>query len=131
MGKIELFLGPNTGDRMRQIAQSIPPHDLLKAYREASEHFGTKDIVLIVVPAEADGIHAFPRPVYVEQAFRRFNEEQRSHHPLAKESAQRRLTMPVDRPAFWLVVESPDDDAIGCCAVGAIHRQELSEAAQN
>jgi hypothetical protein len=128
MGQSELFTGPGTSDRMKRIAEGIPPYDLLKAYREAVAHFQTADVVLVVVPEQADGFTAQPRAVYVERAFRLWTAEQRQHHPLAKESAHQRLALPQERPAFWLVVESPKDGAVGCCAIGCLFRPSPIES---
>ena len=125
MGTSELFTGPGTSDRMRRIAESLPPYDLLKAYRDARAHFGTADIVLIVVPDEMEGIVAQPRAVYIEQALHRLSERLRAVHPLVKQSAHQQLKMPADRPAFWLAVESPQDQSVGYCAIGGLFRPSL------
>lgn len=126
MGQSQLFTGPGTSDRMKQLAESLPPYDLLKAYRDARAHFGTPDIVLIVVPdQQLEGFNAMPRPVYVEKAFRRFKPEQLALHPVASESAHARLKMPVDQAAFWLIVESPKDDGVGHVAIGSLFRPAL------
>lgn len=124
MGVNELFLGPGTSERMQQIAQSLPPYDLLKAYREAQSAFGTDDIVLVVVPDEVDGIVAQPRPVYLETALRHWTPQQRATIPLpiVQKSAHRHLLLPADRPAFWLAVESPQDGATGYAAIGCVLR---------
>jgi len=128
MGTNELFTGPGTSDRMQRIAQSLPPYDLLKAYRDARAHFRTADIVLVVVPDEIEGFVAQPRAAYVERAFARWTETQRAVHPLIRESAHQRLKLPLDRPAFWLAVESPQDGSVGYCAIGALFRPSLDEA---
>ena len=120
MGTNQLFTGPGTSERVKRIAESLPPYDLLKAYREARAHFRTDDIVLVVVPDELEGFTAQPRSAYVESAFRRWTEAQRAVHPLARESARQHLKLPADRPAFWLAIESPQDGAVGHCAVGAV-----------
>ena len=125
MGTSELFTGPGTSERMRKIAESLPPYDLLKAYRDARATFGTDDIVLVVVPDELDGFVAQPRSVYVENAFKRWSPEHRAIHPLVRESAHRRLQLPAERPAFWLAVESPQDEAVGHVAVGSIARASV------
>jgi hypothetical protein len=130
MGTNELFTGPGTSDRMQKLAESLPPYDLLKAYREAAQHFHTTDIVLVVVPdqKQLEGFNAMPRPAYVERAFQRWTEQQRALHPVARESAHRHLKLPVERPAFWLIVESPNDGAVGHVAIGAIFRPALDQA---
>ncbi len=120
MGQSQLFTGPGTSDRMKQIAESLPPYDLLKAYRDARAHFGTDDIVLIVVPDEVDGFVAQPRAVYMEKALVRWNAQQRVHLPLAQKSAHQHLMLPTERPAFWLAVESPKDGAVGHVAIGSV-----------
>src|SRR5580658_11397 len=111
MGQSQLFTGPGTSDRMKQVAESLPPYDLLKAYRDARAHFDTPDIVLIVVPDEPEraGFNAMPRAAYVAKAFRHFNRSQLQLHPVAKGSAHKHLKLPTDQPAFWLIVESPKD----------------------
>jgi hypothetical protein len=130
MGTSELFTGPGTSKRMKQIAESLPPYDLLKAYRDAQAAFGTSDIVLVVVPDELEGFVAQPRSVYLERAFRRWSPEQRAIHPLARESAHAHLKLPADQAAFWLAVESPQDEAVGHAAIGSLFRPSL-EASPN
>jgi len=113
---------------MQKIAQSLPPYDLLKAYRDARAHFATSDIVLVVVPDEMEGIVAQPRAVYIERALQRLSERLRSVHPLVRQSAHQRLKLPADQPAFWLVVESPQDESVGYCPIGAVYRPSVSSA---
>jgi hypothetical protein len=131
--KTELILAPGTSPQMKEIAEALPPYDLLKAYREARQHFGTPDIVLVVVARDtkdADGFQAFSRSAYIEQAFRRWTDTQKKIHPLARESAHKKMQLPRDGIAFWLVVEMPELDAVGCCAIGAfLHPAEM--AAEN
>jgi hypothetical protein len=110
---------------MQQIAESLPPYDLLKAYRDARVHFRTADIVLVVVPDQLEGFVAQPRDTYVERAFQHWSPAQRAIHPLVQQSAHQRLKLPLDRPAFWLAVESPQDESVGYCAIGAIFRPSL------
>lgn len=131
MGQSQLFTGPGTSDRMKQLAESLPPYDLLKAYRDARAHFNTPDIVLIVVPddPQREGLNAMPRSAYVESAFRRFSEQQRRIHPVASASAHKHLKMPIDQAAFWLIVESPKDDGVGHVAIGTVFRPSLEAAA--
>ena len=105
---------------MQKVAESMPPYDLLKAYREATQAFNTPDVVLLVIEGEIEGFQAMPRTAYIEQAFRRWNDKQRRVHPLARESAHKRLKMPAEAPAFWLVVEFPESQEVGCCAIGAV-----------
>jgi hypothetical protein len=129
MNKTELIIAPGTSPGMKKIAESIPPYDLLKAYREARQVFNTPDIVLVVAQGNAEGFQASPRSTYIEQAFRRFTEHQRNAHPLVRDPAHRRMQMPADALAFWLVVEMPEQQAVGCCAIGAyLHRAEPAEA---
>jgi hypothetical protein len=110
---------------MRRIAESLPPYDLLKAYRDARAHFRTTDIVLVVVPDEFEGFVAQPRGAYIERAFLRWTDPQRAVHPLVQESAHQRLKLPLDRAAFWLAVESPEDESVGYCAIGALFRPSV------
>jgi hypothetical protein len=128
MNQTELILAPGTSPNMKKIAESLPPYDLLKAYREARHAFGTSDIVLVISEGNLEGFQAFPRSAYIEQAFRRWNETQRAAHPLAKDPAHKRMQMPADAQAFWLVVEMPEQQAVGCCAIGTyLHRSEPAE----
>jgi hypothetical protein len=122
----ELIVAPGTSDRMKQVAQSIPPYDLIKAYRDARVSFNSNDIVLAIAEGDVQGFTAMTRAVYIELAFRRWTPEQRKIHPLSKESAHKRMKMPADTPAFWLVIESPDSGAIGYCAIGAVYHNEIA-----
>lgn len=126
MNKTELIIDHGTSPKMKQIAESLPPYDLLKAYREARATFNTADVVLVVAPSsDLEGFHAFPRGAYIEKAFVRWNGTQRAAHPLARDPAHKRLQMPAESMCFWLVVEMPDDDAVGCVAIGAyLHKTE-------
>jgi hypothetical protein len=121
MNAVELFIAQGTNDHMRKAAQAIPPYDLLKAYREAQAAFNTTDIVLALSESAPEDFTAMPRSAYIEQAFRRWSPAQRKIHPLAKESAHKKLKVPSDTPAWWLVIESPDSHAIGFCAIGAFN----------
>jgi hypothetical protein len=133
--KTELIIAPGTSPGMKKVVESLPPYDLLKAYREARATFDTPDVVLVVhqkdggfLQGDGDGIHAFPRAAYVDKAFVRWNETQRAAHPLFREAAQKRLQMPTEALAFWLVVEMPEHDAVGSCAIGAyLHREKQDE----
>ncbi len=128
MNKTELIFAQGTSDGMKKIAQSIPPYDLLRAYREARATFNTPDIVLVVHQGNDEGFLASPRAAYIEKAFVRWSEVQRAAHPLARDPAQKRLQMPSEALAFWLVVEMPEDGAVGCCAIGAyLHKAEETE----
>jgi hypothetical protein len=111
---------------MKKIVESIAPRQLLGAYLEAREQFQTADIVLVGHrEGNEDGFAAAPRSVYVETAFVRWNEMQRAAHPLARESAQKKLQMPMDALAFWLVIEMPEEGAIASCAIGTyLHKTE-------
>jgi hypothetical protein len=128
MNKTELIIAPGTSPKMKKIAESLPPYDLLKAYREARHTFNTSDIVVVVSQGDVEGFQVFPRSTYVEQAFRRWNEVQRAAHPLAKEAAYKRLQMPAEAQAFWLVVEMPESESVGCCAIGTyLHKSDPTE----
>ncbi len=113
---------------MEQVARSLPPYDLLKAYREARRTFGVSDVVLVVVDGALDGFVAKPRAAYVEEAFRKWKEAMRAAHPLAKESAHKRLKLPADADAWWLVVEFHDTGEVGCVAIGTVVTQKLVAA---
>lgn len=129
MNKTELILAPGTSPKMKELVERLPPYDLLKAYREARQHLNTSDIVLVVVTdRELEGFQAFPRSEYIEQAFKRWKPEQRKAHPCARESAQRKLQMPQDSLAFWLVLEMHEASGVGFVAVGAyLHKAEEAE----
>jgi hypothetical protein len=108
---------------MTKIAESLPTYDLLRAYREASRTFNTPDIVLVVAKEDVQSFDAFPRSVYIEKALRHFSDFQRGAHPVVRESAHKKLQMPVEAPAFWLAFEMPDMGGVGYCAIGAYLRQ--------
>lgn len=126
---IELIIAQGTSEQMKKAAQALPAYDLLKAYREARAAFNTNDIVLVVSEIQPDGFTAMPRASYIEQAFRRWSAEQRKIHPLTKESAHKKLKVPQDTPAWWLVFEAPDSGAVGFVAIGAF--SHVVEAATN
>lgn len=125
MSPSQLVLSPGTSERMQKVARSIPPYDLLKAYREAKRAFGTSDVVLVVADEDAEGFVAKPRTAYVDEAFRRWKADMLAAHPLAKESAHKRMKMPVEADAFWLVVEFHETGEVGCCAIGAVVVPEI------
>lgn len=128
MNKTELIIAPGTSDGMKKIAEALPPYDLLRAYREARHTFNTPDVVLVIHQGNDEGFLASPRSEYIEKAFIRFNEIQRMAHPLVRETAQKKLQMPIEALAFWLVVEMPEADAVGCCAIGAyLHKEDPAE----
>jgi hypothetical protein len=125
MNKTELIVAPGTSPDMKKIVESFPPFDLLRAYREARATFNTNDIVLVLNQTNEDGFLASPRSAYIEKAFVRWNETQRAAHPLARDPAQKRLQMPLEAQAFWLVIEMPEKQAVGCVAIGAyLHKEE-------
>ena len=121
MNAVELIIAPGTSDQMKKATQAIPPYDLLKAYRDAQALFNTHDIVLVLSEVEPEGFTAMPRSAYIEQAFRRWSPAQLKIHPLTKEPAHKKLKVPADTPAWWLVIEYPDAQAVGFCAIGAFH----------
>lgn len=125
MNKTELIIAPGTSPDMKKIAESLPPYDLLRAYREARHTFNSNDIVLVVNQQNEEGFQASTRSVYVNEAFRRWNDVQKAAHPLASSPAYKRLQMPEDAQAFWLVIEMPEQQAVGCVAIGAyLHKEE-------
>lgn len=129
MNATELIFAQGTSEPMKQLAQQIPPYDLLKAYRDATIAFASRDVVLVVASGttEEQGFVAMPRSAYIEKAFARWNNKQRSIHPLAKESAHKKMKMPAESPAFWLVIEDHDNGAMSCCAIGAfLHEAEVT-----
>jgi len=114
----QLYTAAGTSDFMKKVAESYPPFDLLKAYRDAKEHLRTSDIVLVIAD-NGEGFQAFARPAYIELAFKRLSDKLRAVHPL-HESAHKKLRVPADDVAFWLAVEFHDKGATGFCAVGAL-----------
>ena len=126
MNATELIFAAGTSEAVQKVARRLPPFDLLKAYRDARIAFNTGDIVIAVTDGDVSGFTAMPRPVYVEEAFRRWTDEQKKLHPLPKESARKKLKMPDEFPAFWLVIQFPDDGAIMCCAIGAYLRESVT-----
>jgi hypothetical protein len=128
MNKNELIFAPGTSEQMKRVATTIPPYDLLKAYREARQHFGSPDIALVVVEGqELDGFQAFTRAAYIEEAFKRWGQKDRelfAKHPISV-TAQKRCNVPADANAFWLIIESPKDEGIGYVAISIfLHREE-------
>jgi hypothetical protein len=96
----------------------------MQSYREARHIFRSPDIILISNEYTGATVAA-QRSAYVEQAFLRWNEVQRAAHPLVQGSAQKKLQMPEDALAFWLVVEKPEEDMVVCCAIGAyVHHED-------
>lgn len=123
MNATQLFFAPGTSEPMKKLAQSLPPYDLLKAYRDAT------DIVLIlaVKDNQVDGFVAKPRDAYIEEAFRRWTPAQKAIHPLASSAAHKKVQLPKDAPSFWLVIESEEKGAMMCCAIGTFHEQMVTE----
>lgn len=128
MNATQLFFAPGTPEPMRKLAVSIPPYDLLKAYRDATIAFNTTDIVLILhtQDGDVDGFVAKPRQAYIDDAFRRWSDKQRQIHPIPRESAHQAVKLPNERPAFWLVIESEEKGAMMCCAIGAMPQAMLA-----
>jgi hypothetical protein len=121
----QLIIAPGTSDRMKKIVQSIPPYDLLLAYRQARHAFRTPDIVLVVNQENEEGLMAFPRDAYLEKAFKRWTAKQKKVHPVAKAPAHKSLQMPLESNAFWLAVELPKEGAVAYAAIGAMIPSKL------
>jgi hypothetical protein len=131
MNATGLFCAPGTSEPMQKLAMGIPPFDLLNAYREAVIAFKTTDIVLILSHQEDDGVKGFSamaRSAYIKEAFRNWKPQQLIMHPLCRESAHKKTSLPSEMPAFWLVVQAQDKGAILCCAIGT-HLQRAAAAA--
>ena len=107
MIKSSLEFAQGTNDATKKLVQSLPPYDLLIAYRQASAKFGTTDIVLIIGAHDEEvvGFQAWPRLEYIAKAF---NKTAKKVYPIAKESAHRKMMMPQDCAAFWIVLEMED-----------------------
>jgi hypothetical protein len=119
MVKSSLEFAPGTAEPTRKLVQSLPPYDLLVAYRNAVKEFNSADIVLLVgvQGGEVGAFEAMTRATYVTQAF---NATARGIHPMARESAHKKMSMPPDTAAFWIAVELRDDDTVITCAVGEV-----------
>jgi hypothetical protein len=130
MIKSSLEFAQGTDENTKKLVQSIPPYDLLVAYRQASAQFGTDDIVLIVAARDEEVVafEARPRAAYISQAF---NEAAKKLYPIAKESAQQRMKLPKECAAFWLVLELEDrgERRRAMCAIGEV-RYETGAAAE-
>jgi hypothetical protein len=128
MIKSSLEFAQGTDETTKRLVQSIPPYDLLTAYREAMFKFGTPDIVLLIgaVDEEVVGFEARPRTAYIEQAF---NAAAKKVYPIAKESAHQKMMMPKDCAAFWLVLELEDQGKRSrhMCVIGEV-RYSTSES---
>ena len=129
MNATQLFFAPGTSEPMKKLAQSLPPYDLLKAYREATVAFSTTDVVLVLAVRDNQvvGFVAKPREAYIEEAFRQWTPAQRAIHPLASSAAHKKVQLPQDAPSFWLVIESEEKGAVMCCAIGTFRESMLVE----
>ena len=119
------MFGPRTSPQVQKLAQSIEPYDLLKAYRDGVNAFGTNDIVLLVVITgnEMHDFQSWPRAAYVARSM---NAAAKQLHPVGRQSAHKALQMPPIDPAFWLVFELHDDETILAAAVGT-HKYEVAD----
>jgi len=128
MIKSSLEFAPGTSEPTKKLVSGIPPYDLLVAYRNAVKEFGSTDIVLLIAikDGERAAFEAMTRATYVVQAF---NTAARGVHPMAREPAHRRMSMPADTTAFWLVVELRDKDAVVTCAIGEVRYEVASDGA--
>lgn len=129
MNATRLFFAPGTSEQTQKLAETIPPYDLLNAYREARIAFDTTDVVLILAVRDGnvEGFVAKPRAAYIEEAFGKWSQKQRKMHPLCRESAHKKTSLPLEMPAFWLVIQAEDKDAVICCAIGThLERQSAT-----
>jgi hypothetical protein len=126
MIKSSLEFAPGTSEPTKKLVSGIPPYDLLVAYRNAVKEFGATDIVLLIAikDGELAAFEAMTRATYVTQAF---NKAARGVHPMARESAHRKMSMPADIAAFWLVVELRDKDAVVTCAIGEVRYEVVGD----
>jgi hypothetical protein len=120
MKKRDLIFASGTSTRMQVLAESLPAEGLFLSYQAGCKQFNTRDIVLVMAGPNSEVLLAANRMAYVDRAFRQWNAVQREAHPLAKEPAYKRLQMPADTPAFWLVVEMQENEMIVCCAIGLV-----------
>jgi|WetSurMetagenome_2_1015567.scaffolds.fasta_scaffold228057_2 hypothetical protein len=79
------------------------PTDLLAAYQQGLHAHKTSDLVLVVAKEDAEIISAWPRREYIKSALHRCPKAALPR--LAHESAHRIAKLPIDSPAFWLVIE--------------------------
>jgi hypothetical protein len=124
-----LFFAPGTSKPMQELAQTIPPFDLLNAYREATVAFNSTDIVLVLAAqdGEVKGFVAKTRASYIDEAFGKWSPAQRKMHPLCNHSAHKKTSLPAEVPAFWLVIQAEDKGAVLCCAIGShLERQTVA-----
>jgi hypothetical protein len=119
MIKSSLEFAPGTSDAVKSVVRTIPPYDLVVAYRQAAQEFGHNDIVLLIAiqGEEPIGFEAMPRTAYMAKAF---NQAAKRIHPMASATAHQKMRMPGDSVAFWLVLELRDQDAVLTCAVGEV-----------
>jgi hypothetical protein len=90
-------------DLQADIQNLLPAEDLFAAYRLGQMTYRTNDIVLVVARHDTEVINAFPRGQYVKAALK--NDEARRRSRIAHKSAHQVALLPVESPAFWLVVE--------------------------
>jgi hypothetical protein len=123
MVKTSLVCAAGTPDEVKRMAQAVPPYDLLKAYREGSQKLGSTDLILVIAMdrGEAVSLKAWRRVDFVEQA--PLNEVARRAHPIARESAHKKMKIPPAYPAFWLGFEM-DGRALITCAIGSYRYNE-------
>ncbi len=121
MNRTSLEFAKGTHEDVKKMAQMVPAYDLLKNYRDAVAKFGTTDIVLLIAihGGEVINFEAWPRLDWVDQAM---NDVAKRRHPIARESAHRRMKMPVESPAFWLNFELDGKHQIPC-AIGTYQYQ--------
>jgi hypothetical protein len=132
MIRTSLEFAQDTNDATKKLVQSLPPYDLLVAYRRASSEFGTTDIVLIIGARDEEVVafQARPRLEYIAQAF---NEAAKKVFPIAKESAHKKMMMPKDCAAFWVVLEMEDrgERRRVMCAVGEMRFSIAGDSPSN
>lgn len=124
MIRISLEFAPGTSDTAKRLAQQLPAGAMLQAYRTAKRAFNTTDIVLVIADHDPEGFDAMPRSEYVQKALGKNTPQQLRVLPIANQTAHQRMKMPVldnvESNAFWLVIESRENQASVMCAVGAV-----------
>lgn len=129
MIRVSLEFAPGTGDLAKKLAQKLPAGAMLQAYRTAKQTFNTTDIVLAIADHDPEGFDAMPRQEYIRRALSKNNAKQLAILPIANLTANQRMKLPAESPAFWLVIESRANEATVMCVVGVIQYETTGAAA--
>lgn len=120
---------PQPGSPAEQVEKLVAslfpdPTDLLAAYQMGLHTYKTSDLVLVVAKEDAELISAWPRQKYIQSALRLCPPAALPR--LAHESAHRIAKLPVDSPAFWLVIEVRQAPAPIMTVLYTTHYQSMS-----